>query len=342
MSERVLRSLSSCWVVSDGRVGIEVQCRGLAEALGFDPVIKRIRARAPWRWLPPAFWRNPLRALDPSGDRLAPPWPDLVIGTGRLAVAPNLAIRRASGGRTITIQIQDPKVSLDRFDIVIAPAHDGLTGPNVITTQGSLHGLSETRLAVAAAQLAPEVDALPKPRVGVLIGGKSRVHSLPDRLAQKLGAGLASLARSQGIGLMVTPSRRTEARTMAILREALAGLPAYIWDGQGDNPYLGILGLADAFVVTGDSVNMICEAAFTGKPVHIAEVAGGTAKFRDFHEAMQESGIVRPFAGRLEHWHYPPLRETEGVAAEIRCRLGLPAATQPQVEQAQVGVGGAD
>lgn len=324
-------------MVSDGRVGIEVQCRGLAETLGFDPVIKRIKTRAPWRWLPPAFWRDPLRAIDPSGDRLAPPWPDLVIGTGRQAVAPNLAIRRASGGRTITIQIQDPKVSLDRFDIVIAPAHDGLTGPNVITTRGSLHGLSEARLAVAAAQLAPKVDSLPKPRVGVLIGGKSRVHSLPDRLAQRLGQDLAAMARSQGVGLMITPSRRTELRTMAILREALAGLPVFIWDREGDNPYQGILGLADAFVVTGDSVNMVCEAAFTGKPIHIAEVAGGTAKFRDFHEAMQSDGITHPFAGRLESWHYAPLRETESVAAEIRRRLGFPEAAEPRL-----GVGGAD
>ena len=341
MNQRVSRRLSSCWVVSDGRVGIEIQCRGLAEALGFDPAIKRIKTRAPWRWLPPAFWRDPLRALDPAGDRLAPPWPDLVIGTGRQAVAPNLAIRRASGGRTVAIQIQDPKVAPERFDLVIAPEHDGLTGANVIATRGSLHGLTEAHLAVAAARLAPKVDGLPKPRVGVLIGGKSRVHSLPDPLARRLGEGLADMARGQGVGLIVTPSRRTEARTMAILREALAGLPAYVWDGQrddqGDNPYRGILGLADAFVVTGDSVNMVCEAAFTGKPVHTAEVAGGTPKFRHFHAAMERDGITRPFAGRLESWHYAPLRETESVAAEIRRRLGLAEAAPPRA-----GVGGAD
>ena len=82
---------------------------------------------------------------------------------------------------------------------------------------------------------------------------------------------------------------------------------------------------------------MVCEAAFTGKPIHIAEVAGGTAKFRDFHEAMQSDGIARPFAGRLETWHYTPLRETESVAAEIRRRLGFPEAAEPRL-----GVGGAD
>lgn len=313
----------TCWVVSDGRVGIEIQCRGLAEALGLDPVVKRIRARWPWNRLPPRFWRDPLRRLDPAGDILAPPWPDLLIGTGRLAVAPNLAIRRASGGRSFAIQVQDPKVPLERFDLVIAPRHDGLEGPNVISTLGSLHGLTDAKLTEAAESFEPRIAGLPHPRVAVMLGGDSRVHRMTRRSAESLAAGLAAVARDQGAGLMVTPSRRTGAETQTIVREALAGLPADIWDGNGANPYLGFLALADAFVVTADSVNMVCEAAYTGKPIHIAEVSGGTAKFRRFHAAMRDAGITRPFAGRLESWSYPPLRETAKVAAEVGRRLAL-------------------
>ena len=31
----------------------------------------------------------------------------------------------------MNIHIQDPKVSLDNFDFVVAPEHDGLNGKNV-------------------------------------------------------------------------------------------------------------------------------------------------------------------------------------------------------------------
>ena len=129
------------------------------------------------------------------------------------------------------------------------------------------------------------------------------------------------MAREEGVGLMVTPSRRTGKRNEAILREGLAGLPAQVWDGNGENPYFGILGLADAIIATGDSVNMVSEAASSGKAVHIVHLKGGSAKFRRFHEAMEQAGITRPFSGKLEEWSYAPLDETRRVAREIRQRL---------------------
>jgi mitochondrial fission protein ELM1 len=66
---------------------------------------------------------------------------------------------------------------------------------------------------------------------------------------------------------------------------------------------------------------MISEAAATGKPVHVVELEGGSAKFRRFHAAMQEAGITRPFAGRTEDWSYAPLDETGRIAAEVKRRL---------------------
>src|SRR3546814_15726728 len=79
---------------------------------------------------------------------------------------------------------------------------------------------------------------------------------------------------------MVTPSRRTGPDNEAILRARLAGLPAEIWDGEGENPYFAYLGLADAILVTADSVNMVCEAASTGKPVYVIALDGSSDKFR--------------------------------------------------------------
>ncbi len=304
-----------CWVLSDGKAGTEVQSLGLAEALGFEPEVKRIGIRAPWRWLPPGIWVAPFRALASGGARLAPPWPEVLIASGRLTAAPALAVRRASRGATFAIQIQNAKVAPRRFDLVVA---DRLSGANVLTVLGALHRVTPRRLAEAAARYAPRLAHLPRPRIAVLIGGTSRAYRMTPRGARRLGAQLASLARNQGAGLMITVSRRTGAENEAALRAALEGVPAVFWDGQGDNPYLGYLSLADALIVTADSVTMISEAAATGKPVHVVEMAGGSAKFRHFHAAMREAGITRPFAGRIEDWSYAPLDETGRIAAEVK------------------------
>src|SRR5882672_11955998 len=122
----------TCWIVTPGEAGFESQGRGLAEALGLTPVLKRVRVRAPWRWLPGWLWPRPLSALHPQSDPLAPPWPDLVISCGKVAAPLGAAIRRASGGGTRAVHIQKPTVALREFDLVVAPRHDRVQGPNVV------------------------------------------------------------------------------------------------------------------------------------------------------------------------------------------------------------------
>jgi len=123
----------------------------------------------------------------------------------------------------------------------------------------------------------------------------------------------------------VTPSRRTGEAGEALLRERLAGLPAAIWDGSGENPYFAYLALADAILVTEDSVSMVTEATATGKPVHVITLAGGSRKFREFHRRMREAGITRKFIGILEEWRYQPPNDTALAGAEIRRRIGVEA-----------------
>jgi len=116
----------------------------------------------------------------------------------------------------------------------------------------------------------------------------------------------------------VTPSRRTGAAGLTLLRERLSGFSAAIWDGSRENPYFAYLALADAFLVTADSVSMISEAAATGKPVHILDLDGGNAKFDRFHATMQAAGITRPFTGRVESWSYPVPDDTARAGAALR------------------------
>ena len=304
----------TCWTLSDGKAGNENPCLGLAEAVGFETSIKRISPRAPWSWLPPALWFRALSAPGPGGDQLRPPWPDLLIACGRLSVAPAMAIGRAAAGRCFTVQLLDPRVPAARFDLVAAPRHDGISGENVIPTLGALHRVTPERLAAAAARLAATVEHLPHPRIAVLIGGSNKRYRLTAETAATLGESLKAL----GAGLMVTASRRTGEANERLLRARLDGATTVFWDGAGENPYFGYLALADAILVTGDSVAMVSEACATGKPVHVYDLPGGSAKFDRFHRDMREAGCTRPFHGVIENWSYQPPDETARVAGEIR------------------------
>ncbi len=312
--------LPSVWVLHDGKIGMANQTRGLAEALGWPITEKLLAIRAPWRFLPPSLWLAPGLALDPAGSRLEPPWPDIVIACGRNSIAPARLIKRASGGRSFWVQVQDPRFARDEIDLIVAPRHDPAPGENVFRTIGAVHRVTTAKLAADSERWAPVFATLPRPLIAVLIGGDNSVYRLTEASFATLCARLVALAKS-GVGLAITPSRRTGEAQRAMLEKRLAGLPAYIWDGSGDNPYFAMLGAADAVVVTADSVSMISEAAATGKPVHIVEFEGGSDKFARFHQVMREAGITRPFNGTLENWDYAPLDDTARAADEIRRRF---------------------
>jgi mitochondrial fission protein ELM1 len=314
----MFQGMVTSWILTDGKQGMENQCLGLARALGVDVEVKRVAIRAPWRWLPPGLWWN---ALATPRDRLGPPWPELLIATGRQTVALSIAIKRASGGRCFTVQLQDPTVSPALFDIVVAPEHDGLSGPNVIATRGAMHGVTAAALAEATPRFRDRLATLPRPLVAVLLGGSNARYRLDREAMLRLGALLRRAAAEDGAGFAITPSRRTDAASVAALRETLSGVACEIWDGTGDNPYLGYLGLADAIVVTSDSVNMTTEACATGKPVHVFHLAPAKGKFGRFHDSFQAAGFTRPFKGRIETWAYDPPQETERVAGLIRARI---------------------
>lgn len=311
----------TCWVITDGKPGMENQCRGLAEALGIEPVIKRVQLRSPWRQLSPFLRVGNRFAASPQGDPIRPPWPDIVIGTGRQSIAPVLSIKKRSRGRTFTVQIQDPQINPRHFDLVVVPRHDRLRGPNVLVTRGALHRVTSAVLAKAAESHGPRLDHLPHPRIAVLVGGTNAVYQLTPTIMGDVAEALAGFARERGVGLMVTPSRRTGADNEAILRARLSGPGSEVWDGEGENPYFAYLALADVIVCTCDSVSMVSEACSTGKPVYVIELDGGSPKFRAFLDGLYRDGLARPFTGELESWSYPPLDETREIAETVRHRL---------------------
>ncbi|MFQ5566551.1 MAG: mitochondrial fission ELM1 family protein, partial [Paracoccaceae bacterium] len=218
-----------------------------------------------------------------------------------------------------TVQILDPRMPLGAFGLVAVPEHDRVTGPNVITTTGAIGRATPEVVARAAEPWRERLASLPRPRVAVLLGGPSASARFGGGAAGRLLDALQGLAE-QGHGLMVTPSQRTPEGLVARLGNRL-GDDAFVWDGTGDNPYPGILGLADAVLVTEDSVNMASEAASTGKPVHIFPLNRVGARIRAFHAALEARGAARRFEGVIETWDYPALAEADRVAAEVDARL---------------------
>ena len=307
------------------------QALGLAEALQrLSPSavikIRRVRWRKVFDRLPSAL-KAPWM-LDPSSDAVFPPageaWPDVWIATGRATLPLSLMAKRRSQGRTFVVQTQDPRWRTGDFDLVVAPRHDRVEGPNVLSITGSPHRVTPARLAETAPAFAERLEPLPRPRVAVLIGGRSRAHDLPEARAIELAERIGAAIETAGGSLMLTFSRRTPEAARAEMTARLSHLPGWIWDGTGANPYFAFLHQADHVLVTEDSANMAAEAASTGRPVHILPmIALKTGdKFDRLHADLRARGAARPFDGTLEGWSYEPLNETERAAREVLERLG--------------------
>lgn len=310
------------WAISDGRAGMANQVRGLADAIGLPVEVKTVHPRLPWTLLPVTAWPAPLNALGPGSSTFTPPLPKVAIGCGWRSIPYVLAIKRLSGGATFTVQLQDPRIDPKHFDLVVPPEHDNLEGVNVEAMVGSPNAVTREKLDAAAQQWRATLGALKQPRIAVLIGGRSKSHRFGEDDARSLAAQLKALDTLDH-GLMVTTSRRTGEVQTRIIREALAGTRAFVWDGTGDNPYFGLLALADVILVTSDSTNMAVEAAATGKPVYIVDLPGGDSKFTRLHADLERRGIARKFTGEIAQWSYTPLNETARIATLIRKRIGL-------------------
>lgn len=310
------------WVLADDRPGNVGQCLGVAEALGRPFMVKAIRydrlARLP----------NVLRGASLLGVNadsragLVAPWPRLVIAAGRRTAPVARWIKRQCGARLVQIMDPGPGGRAD-FDLIAVPAHDGkgLAGANVLPITGAPHRVTAAKLAEAAALWQDRFAHLPRPWIGLIVGGTTRHRAFTAPMAAALGQRAGALAAAAGGSVLVTTSRRTSPEAEAAL---LAALPqprfVHSWKAGGDNPYFGFLALADALVVTGDSVSMACEACATAAPVYIFAPEGMVVdKHARLHAELYGCGLARPLADgtRLEPWSHPPLNAAAVIVAAI-------------------------
>ena len=196
----------------------------------------------------------------------------------------------------------------------------GLRGENVVSTLGSVGKVTPSRLAEAKEEWTPRFADLPRPLMAVLVGGDTKRKKASEADWLKFAEGLSALAAKSG--MVITTSRRTGAFAETCLRAALPD--AMIWDGEGENPYFGMLACVDMIVVTDDSVNMASEAAAAGKPLAIYPLLQEGGKTARFHETLIERGHAAWFDGSVPTACAGSLNETERAAKQIAAMM-LPA-----------------
>lgn len=305
------------------------QVKALAHAIGVVPLMKQVTIKKPFALMPNVMLA-PIRScivpglIDAASDSLEGPYPGLVITCGRRAALVAMGIK-AKSPATKVVHIQDPQCNPKYFDLVVAMQHDAATGTNVIKTRFALHSITPDVLAQARGEFEKTFSAFAAPRVAVLLGGSTNKYQLNAQGMQRVIDSLQTLLGATKCSLLITPSRRTGEANIRKLREVFAKeTRVYIYDFASQNPYMGMLALADAIVATNDSVNMMSEAMATGKPLYLLPLMGheGT-KPAMFAESLMRDGIANPLGATLGEWSYPQSDEMAEIGRNVKARLGL-------------------
>lgn len=299
------------WTLVSEKPGDMAQVQAILDALALPWEPKRLIVAQRWQITNPPF-RPDLDHLDRArSDRLVPPWPDLVIASGRRMAGPQLWIKQQSGGRTKLVLVGRPRRWLERFDLVIGTSQYRLPPkPNVLRLDLPLMRPAIEAVAKAREEWAPNLASLPRPLIAVLVGGQTKPFRFDAEVARDLMRRSQALAEAEGGGtLYVTTSRRTPKPVADALAAALpANARLYLWrpDGGGENPYFGLLAHADRFIVTGDSASMMVEVARLGRPLLIYDLPRRVGRGDRFHYALAQlvhvpSGMEGVWWRRLLH-----------------------------------------
>ncbi|HEX4180245.1 MAG TPA: mitochondrial fission ELM1 family protein [Caulobacteraceae bacterium] len=310
------------WIVTSGEAGHRTQARGLALAVAGEAREYTVDLRSPWRYLPGDKAPFALQGLTPSSDRPEPPWPDLMVSSGRRAAAVAIAIRRASRGATLAVHVPDPHINPAAFDLVVCMNHDPASGPNVLSLPTAVHDLTPDKLTDAAARWKDRLREPGRGLIGVLLGGAAHRRALTLAQWSEMFDRLDALARETGARLAITPSRRTPDDVRVLLASRFDDHPdVFLWNMRGDNPYRGILALSDRLVVTSDSVSMVSEALATKALVEFYGRPGSPRHVR-FVDQLVGQGALRLFTGDPNAVPpRAPINATEVAAAKVRALL---------------------
>jgi len=303
-------------LLTQGMHGMVSQVEGLARALGLTYKHQSIGLKPFWNLLPPK--------LTPISENLVKEKfvcdSKVIISCGRKSVIPSIALKKRLGKEIFTIHIQDPKVSLKHFDLIISPQHDNIKGDNVLTTKGAIHYLTKKEIKDNLNYL--NVNKEKKKLVAFIIGGPNKYYNYNDQIIHQLFTKIKTLFTPDKYKIIIVPSYRTPEK---IIKKAFDtfNFNHIVIKTVDKKAYLSALALADISVVTCDSTSMISEAAITGKPVYIAMMKSNknNGRFKKFYSLLTDLGITRELKDSVEEWSYESLNEVNRVAPIIKIKM---------------------
>mgnify|MGYP001271968841 CR=1 FL=1 len=304
-------------LLTEGLHGMISQVEGLAKALDLDYFHEKIELSSFWNYIPPNL--TPIRkfVFKNQIDRDF----DIIISCGRKSVIPSIYLKRNSKKKIINIHIQDPKISFDKFDFIVAPDHDGLKGPNVYTSKGAIHYLTTEEVNEARNYLENKIEKN-KDVVSLILGGPTKHYDYSDANMINIFSKINKNLIDKNLQLIVVRSNRTPQKTINLAKEYF-NKSRIVIDNLDKKAYLSSLALSKYIVVTCDSSSMISEAALTGKPIYVAMIPPlkNDKRFKRFRDLFEKLNITRNLDKEFEIWNYEKLNETNRIASEIKKKI---------------------
>ena len=300
-------------LLTEGMHGMISQVEGLAKALDLDFIHEKIELNNFWKLFPPKLtpvqdfvFKNKINSEF-----------DIVISCGRKSVIPSIYLKKKFKSKIINIHIQEPKVSLDNFDFVVAPEHDGLKGSNVLTSKGAVHYLTNGELDENENYLKSRIST-EKKIVTLILGGPTRYYDYNNQVIDSLFSKIEHNFLKNNYQLIVVPSMRTPQDLIEKAKNYF-DTDQIVIPNVDKKAYLSSLKISDHIVVTCDSTSMISEAAITGKPIYVAQMPAikNNKRFKSFFNLFESLNIIKELNNSVESWTYTKLNETKKIADQI-------------------------
>ncbi len=330
------------WLLLGDKPGDNAQVLVLANALGWPCETRTARVKPEWLQRKPRV-RASLAHVDATrSDRLDPPWPELVITVGRRLSSVALWLQRESLGATKLVLIGKPRQHARRFDLLVVSSQYRLgRRANSVRIRLPLIRIDRAALAEATHRWQPRFAGFRRPLLALLVGGPTRATRLDTDVARALAMRASDLCTEARGSLYVCTSRRTPPTVVEALESALpARTPLYRWRADDpENPYLALLGLAERFAVTSDSVTMMVEVARLGRPLAIARLPAQRSWLRRLTRSRDLDAVARRLIDESlavelgQPWRAPATPaddDLDAVVARIRALFSLPAGAEAE------------
>ena len=303
-------------LLTEGLHGMISQVEGLAKALNLEYFHEKIELNNFWKLIPPSLTPVKKYVFKNNIDKEF----DIIISCGRKSVVPSIYLKKNSNKKIINIHIQNPKVSLNNFNYIIAPEHDGISGKNVISSKGALHYLTIEEIEKSRDYLQNKSNTK-KDILTLILGGPTKYYNYSTQNIKSIFSNIKNLTEKNNLHLIVIPSNRTPVETVSLAKSELMKDTTII-ETVDKKAYLSALCLAKYIVVTCDSSSMISEAALTGKPVYVAmiETKRNDKRFKKFRKLFENMNILRKLDDKLETWSYEKLDEANRVSKLIKLK----------------------